>query len=87
MEARNARWAGTDTLPYSPTQEAPAAMLSKRSMSSSGTSMITAFQSSGCCSNSTPMSRPPLEPPRMPSRRGEVIFFAIRSRPTAAKSS
>ena len=34
----------------------------------------TAFHSSGCWVNSTPISRPPLEPPWMPSRRGLVIL-------------
>ena len=41
----------------------------------------------GCWVNSTPISRPPLEPPWMPSRRGQVILRAIRSFATAAKSS
>ena len=67
-------------LPYSPSHDAPAAILEMRIMSSSGTSIITAFHSSGCWVNSTPVSSPPFEPPWMPSRRGLVTLVAMRSR-------
>ena len=87
MLARKARSSGLATEPYSPTQVAPAAICSKRSMSSSGTWMTTAFQRSGCWVISTPISRPPLEPPMMPRRRGEVTLAGDQVLATAAKSS
>jgi len=57
MEARNARSWGWDMLPYSPTQEVPAAICSNRSMSNKGTAISTAFHSSGCWLSFTPSSR------------------------------
>src|SRR6266567_1826137 len=56
-------------------------------MSSSGTWQTTARNKSGRCVSAAPISKPPLEPPRMARWSLSVYFCEIRNSPAAMKSS